>query len=202
MAILDYLDNLVLKDSENPGHGNELNSLCYLNQGLWFLYEYVLSVETQIVQQIPKETDVMFFGNAPGLRREVQELIACMFHWYAVSACNYVKMIGWLVNEGDAAKSTDYLRRVLPSVKIWRDKIGAHFAKHSPRDENVSDLEMSVIFPVSFDRDAFYAGAFVLGSVTDGVKTESRKDMRWSLTHIHRDLVPRYWPSIRTKSAV
>jgi hypothetical protein len=136
------------------------------------------------------------FGNAPQLQGIPQDLVACAFHWYSVTACNYARLVGWLVNGGDIAKATEYLKHVIPGVYVWRNKVGAHFARTSPRKEDTpADLAKSVIFPISFDDDAFYASSLVRGMSSRGQKSSSRKDMRWSLTHTHQELARRYWPN-------
>ncbi len=60
-----------------------------------------------------------------------QDLVACYFHWYAVTVCNYAKLVGWLANDGDSIKAREYMERVLPQVYLWRHKVAAHFAIHN-----------------------------------------------------------------------
>ena len=192
---LDYVDNLQLKDDDAEKRGNELNSLRYLARGLWFLNEQVSKIETQVAAKMPNGKRVFHFGNSPDLEGIPQDLVACAFHWYAVTACNYVKMVGWLANNGDSKNAKEYIDRVLPAVHLWRHKVAAHFAIIDPRkDDNAADLAMSVIFPVSYDNDAFYTGSFILTKSAGGKQSTSRQDMRWSLTQTHKELIPRYWP--------
>jgi hypothetical protein len=194
--IIDHIDKLEVPDDNLGIYGNELRSLTYLAQGLQFLYEQVKSTEDQIIEAVGRDKRHIIYGNHPALKSAPQGLIACAFHWYAVSACNYVRMVGWLVNGGDSKKARQYMQRVLPAVKLWRHKVGAHFAATAPRSEDtLADLAMSVMFPVAFDDDAFYTGALRL-IMRHGTRTSaSRTDMRWSLTHTHRELAARYWPS-------
>ena len=67
-------------------------------------------------------------GNAPPLKGVPQGLIACSFHWYATSACNLVRLVGWLGQEQNSKKADAYVGRVIPNVRIWRNKVAAHFA--------------------------------------------------------------------------
>jgi len=198
VVVIDHVDKLELTKDEAEKYFNERRSLDYLARGLWFLYEQIQGVEAEVVKRLPRDKRFAIFGNAPEMRGIPQDLMACAFHWYAVTVCNYVKMVGWLVNNGDSKKATGYLNRVIPPVKLWRDKVGAHFARHSPRGENIADLAMSVMFPISFENDAFYAGSWTLTLGTGGKSFKSRQDMRWSLTHTHRDLISRYWPPKQT----
>ncbi len=195
IMIIDHIDNLELTEAQEKNYANELHSINYLARGLEFLYAQVQSVEAEVIKRLAKDKQVFIFGNAPEMQGINQDLVACAFHWYAVTVCNYVKMVGWLANGGSSPRARDYLMCVLPEVYVWRNKVGAHFARIDPRTEDTpADLAMSVMFPISFDGDAFYAHSLKLTLSTKGKSTTSRRDMRWSLTHTHRNLIPRYWP--------
>ena len=93
-------------------------------------------------------------------------LVACAFHWYAVSACNYVSLTGWLAH-GEAIsdrvrkqKVKKYVQEVLGAVEAWRNKVGAHFALVYPFDEDSpADRASSVSFPIAFVDGSFSAHA-------------------------------------------
>jgi len=198
--IIDYIDNLVLSDNEAQKHYNELHSLGYLAKGLNFLYDQAQKLEAEVAKRVVNNKQVLIYGNAPQLQGIPQDLAACAFHWYAVTICNYVKMVGWLVYGGDSTKARGYMGGVLPQVYLWRHKVAAHFAIIDPRkDDNPADLAKSVMFPISFDGDAFYANSLTLTLSRGGKSSTSRQDMRWSLTHVHRALTPRYWPESTAK---
>ena len=101
MRVIDHIANLKLSDEQEKGHFNKLRSLAYLATGLRFLYEQVQRVEADVIKRLPKDKQLVIFGNAPEMQGINQDLVACAFHWYAVTACNYVKMVGWLANNGD-----------------------------------------------------------------------------------------------------
>ncbi|MDP2661851.1 MAG: hypothetical protein Q8R28_14085 [Dehalococcoidia bacterium] len=198
--IIDHVDRLDLPDEVHRSHANELRSLSYLAQGLRFLYQQVDGIEDKVKEQLPKDQVLSIYGNAPQLKWAPQGLVACAFHWYAVSASNYVRLVGWLANGQDPQKAKEYVERVIPEVTRWRNKIGGHFARSDPRKEDTpADLAMSVIFPVSFDDDAFYAGSVKLLMSQGGKSSASRTDLRWSVTHTHRYLCQRYWPDALAK---
>ena len=216
-VILDYIDGLELHDEDLGRYSNELGSLGYLSTGLSYLNAQVRNAETEVLSRVPQNESVFVFGKGPPLGGAPQELVACAFHWYSVTACNYVRLVGWLGSGGDDREARAYLKRVLPEVTRWRNKVGAHFAQTDPRrDDSPADLAASIMFPISFDEDAFYAGSLTLtlgtssqagGEATEipnwrrrllgglGVKgSRSRTDMRWSLSNTHRQLASRYWP--------
>jgi hypothetical protein len=196
--IIDYIDCLSIPDEGK--RSNELAALQYLGRGLWFLYDWVSGIEAKVLESVPKDKRIFHFGESPLMEGIPQSIVACAFHWYAVTACNYVRMVGWLTKGGDSAKANDYLAEVLPQVYVWRNKVAAHFCLLNPHKEDTpADLAMSVMFPISFDDDSFYTGSLSLTMTHNGETSTNRSDMRWSLTHTHRALVPRYWPNADTK---
>ena len=194
--IIDHVDKLELPDDRLRICGNELRSLKYLAQGLQFLYGQVKGIEDQITDAVDRDKTVFIFGNDPLLRSVPQGLVACAFHWYAVSSCNYVRLVGWLAHGGDSKKAGKYVEQILPEVRVWRNKVGAHFARTDPsKEDSAADLAVSVIFPIGFEDDAFYACPLKLAISQGGSTSTSRGDIRWSLTRTHRGLAARYWPN-------
>lgn len=201
MTVIDHVANLKLSDEQEKGHFNELRALAYLAKGLGFLYGQVQRVEAEVTKRLSNDKQVYIFGNVPQMLGIDQDLVACAFHWYAVTVCNYVTMVGWLANNGDSNKAREYMKHVLPEVYVWRHKIAAHFAIVDRRsDDSAADLAMSVIFPIFFDRDAFYTGPFRLTITKGGKQSTSRQGLRWSLTHTHCDLIHRYWPETQRRN--
>jgi hypothetical protein len=200
--LIDYVDNLQISSEDAKKHSNEINSLRCLASGLWFLYDQILNTETQIAERIPKNKRISYFGNAPDLEGVPQDLVTCSFHWYAVTVCNYVKMVGWLANNGNSNKALEYVKHILPEVYLWRNKVAAHFAIIDPEKDptkknfdTAADLAIGVISQIPYEHDAFYAGSLTLSLTTGNMRSSSRQDMRWSLTDTHKKLIPRYWPS-------
>ena len=193
--IIDHVDNAELRDEDAEQYFNEFHTLKYLWTGLSFLNDQVQKMEAEVNSRLDKNQRVFMYGNSPRLEEIPQNFVACAFHWYSVTACNYVKLVGWIINRGAIIEANKYLRDVLPEVSIWRNKVGAHFALTAPkREDTPADLAQSVMFPISFDDDAFYAHSFVFGMTSGNQGSSSRRDMTWSLTHTHKQLVARYWP--------
>ena len=201
--IIDHEDDLRLVDRDVERYHNQLVSLQCLATGLDFLGRQVQTIEAIVIDEL-KKTGVWgknkrlgFLIHIPGLNRATRDLVTCAFHWYSVTACNYVRLVGWLANEGDSKKANAYTDRVIPSVKTWRDKVGAHFALVSPKEkkDTQADLAISVMPLLSFEDDAFCVGSLTLNMASEGGKSSSSAAMGWSLTQTHRRLTLRYWPT-------
>lgn len=116
--IIDYVNKLELPDDMLNTHANEVPSLRYLAEGLQFLCTQIKRIEDKPVEQLPRDQMHFFYGNALGFAWVPLGLVACAFHWYVVSACNYVRMVGWLASGGESRKATEYVERVLPAVHL------------------------------------------------------------------------------------
>jgi len=90
--IIDYIDNLVLSDNEAQKHYNELHSLGYLAKGLNFLYDQAQKLEAEVAKRVVNNKQVLIYGNAPQLQGIPQDLVACAFHWYAVTCSNDLQL--------------------------------------------------------------------------------------------------------------
>jgi len=69
-----------------------------------------------------------------------------------------------------------------------------HFAITDPRQEdNIATLDMSVIFPVTFENGFYVVGGLTLmKGNTSGSHTSQLP--HWSLTNVFETLTPRFWP--------
>ena len=195
--IIDYVEQLEISDKEVARHLNELRYLECLATGLNHLYSQVSEIECRIRQTLPENQTNYLLGNAPQLNEVPQDLVACFFHWYSVTACNYVQLVGWLGNGGDTGKAKSYLNKVLPEVSLWRNKVGAHFALVDPKErgdskDSEADLAKSVMTPVAFQEDAFYTDTFQLRIShrnSDQGRTRGKADWWWSLRRSVPDTV-------------
>jgi len=193
--IIDYCENIDLPQDVVEAHPNDLSASAYLADGLRFLHRQVKRIEERVREQVGPDMRTAFVGRPPPFEWIPLGLVACSFHWYAVSACNLTRLIGWLSYKEDSSKATAYVERVIPEVRLWRNKVAAHFARTDPRaGDTLADLVASVMVPVGFDDDAFYTQPFSLTLGGAGKRSTTRRDMRWSLTHVHRQLCRRYWP--------
>ncbi|HZT09041.1 MAG TPA: hypothetical protein VFC51_18625 [Chloroflexota bacterium] len=160
------------------------------------MYQQMRKIEVEVLGTLDSTKQFFFFGNAPGMAWVPTGLIVSACHWYAVSACNYVRLVGWLGTTENPKLAGEYVKRVMPEVHLWRNKVAAHFARTSPRKEDtVADLISSVMLPISFDDDRYFVGSLTFA--TQG--SSAHQGMRWSLTETHEALRERYWPNPPTR---
>ena len=192
--ILDYIEGLELPDEgQSTQERSALDALRRLRVGLTWLYRNVAELEaTARARAAPENVAFTLVGGV--MEGMPMETVACAFQWYAVSACNYVQLVGWLsTKETEAAKA--YVKRVLPDLVLYRNKVAAHFSLADPRKEdNVADLLASVLTRVVFLQGYFLVNAELptIGTEDGDVTPEHR--LSWAFTAQHRSLARRYWP--------
>lgn len=194
--IIDHVDNLELSDEEAEQYYNELNLLRTLAAGLNFLNHQTRTVEDEVRNRLDPGKYYRGYGNVPWLEGIPRELISCAFRWYSVTVCDYVKIVGWLCNKRDTRKANAYLRKVIPEVHNWRNKVGAHSAFTDPRGDTPADLFIiGTTWNIGFEDDAFAVGTLTASIRLQEGDSTSRQDRQWSLTHTHQQLSSRYWPT-------
>ena len=198
-VVLDYLEPFELKDPHILKFNNELQTLTYLSKGLFFLYKEQKSIDTETWNRIEKlypgvKEGVMMYGNLPPEFNDIPlHLINCFFHWYAVSLCNFVQLLGWVAKQANLTtkEPREYAKTVIPDVVIWRNKIGAHFARaDEDKRDNLATRQFSVMPPVGFLGKSFKASPVTLSYGED----TSAEIEPWGITETHMRLIPRYWP--------
>lgn len=193
--------------------GNEFLSLRHLSQGLGLLCHAVKKLEDRAQKQVkegkvfdsmPREGEKDFlgkdvkyfcFGNAPAFEWVPLGLLYCYFQWYAVSACNYVLLVGWLARQGDPSrrKPWEYVSDVIPDVRWFRDKIAAHFARAGKKDKRADQI-LSTMYQVCFENGRFRASPWQVTLKTKGDVGTSTGGNSWSLTEVHENIRKRYNP--------
>jgi hypothetical protein len=198
---------------------NECRTLHMLSTGLAGIAGHLKRREA--MWQPPTGGEVRFSSlglDFDGTKGHLDE-IACLFHWFGVSVCNYTRLVGFVrglsANEftrddlGDAAKFQDVRSAVnacvrsvaeLSDVVVWRNKVGAHFAITAPEgSDNVATLDMSVMFPVSFSSGRYRVGEYTL-SRTGATGTHKSAIPCWSVTEVFESLITRYWLNMSAKA--
>lgn len=199
MTILDHVDNLQVPGRVFEQPVNEYWALVCLRSGLDFLYRqaaYCDKAATELLEA-PPGTCIDVFGNDPAFAALPMPLLTSVFHWYAVSACQYVRTVGTIVWRLDPGrkKPDEYLASVIPDVLMFRNKIAAHFSwtmNHS-RD-NDAERAYSVMPPLSFVRGSFRVGALSLFMRRGNEAASTASITPWSICETHSELRKRYWP--------
>jgi len=199
MTTLDYIDKIIVLGNPFAEPANEYYALLYLRTGLEFLYGQAKKCDQLALKQLDPKRQYFSFGNSPLLTGIPYELLTCAFHWYSVSACQYVRTVGaiaWL-QDNSRPIPTKYVDSVIPEVLAFRDKVAAHFAWSSKNTkDNEAERLASIIPQVAFVKDTFQVQALTIRKVSGG-KSSSSKAMRpWSITKIHQRLRERYWPEV------
>lgn len=215
MITFDYIDKISLDSNQCF---NESRTLHILFVGLLQIADSLKQREAAWDQQNAGGAKFQIYGLDMDGTKSRLDLIACYFHWFGVSICNYTRLIGFIrgLSVGDfsrsdlkdatrfksISKSIDhYVQNVpeLASVLAWRNKVGAHFAITDPRKEdNVATLDMSVMFPVTFTNGLYRVGELTLTKKTS-TGTHTSNLPCWSLTEVFESLILRYWPHITIK---
>ncbi|MEW6715006.1 MAG: hypothetical protein AB1306_07960 [Nitrospirota bacterium] len=198
-TILDHIDNISVPGDVFSKPSNEYWALICLREGLEFLYSQVVQIDkiTQSILNPEGKKKYVSSGNGPGTVDIPKPLLTCSFHWYAVSACQYVLTVGAIACKQDNSRPIPrkYVEAVIPGVKAFRDKVAAHFAwnsKHS--QDNDAERLASIIPPLSFVEDSWHVGVMQIAMSKGGKLSTSESIRPWSITKIHDDMTRRYWP--------
>ena len=196
--ILDYVEPLELSDDEADRHFDARMALARLGEGLFWLYREVAALEATTRQEAA-EADVALAVVGGILKDKPTGILSCAFQWYAVSACNYAQLVGWLATR-DTKVAKGYVRKVMPRLVNYRHKVAAHFALTAPRHDNEADLAACVMTHMIYAHGRLCAAALTPVATGSGNEITASRDLSWSLTLAHERLVPRYWPNGAPKS--
>jgi hypothetical protein len=156
----------------------------------------------------------------PGTDPREARLLESYFHWFGVSLCTYVNLVGLLASLNSGAASRKDLKNKagrkriaaackayvtgiseIKDVLIWRSKVAGHFAMTDPRedDNHVVTLDMSAMHPISLLARRYHVRQWNLGHNASGGPMYEFPP--WSITEVYERLAPRYWPSFRWPEA-
>ncbi len=210
MTILDYIENIKVEGDPFKEPANEYYALLSLKTGLEYLYRFARQCDELCLNKIGSKQNCFLYGNSPELKGIPKQLLSCVFHWYSISSCQYVRTVGTIAYRQDNSRMTslEYLNSIIPEVKTFRDKVAAHFAWLT-KNEHDNDAERlaSRIPSISFLGDSFQVGSLRLLMTKSGNSTDSKQITPWSIVKVHKRLMERYWPEqieydkTRTKQA-
>lgn len=199
-TVLDHLDHIQVPGKVFEQSVNEYWALLYLWEGLEFLYRQVKACDERVKQKVNPDgqNEILITGNHPHLQGIPNSLLTCAFHWYAISACQYVRTVGTIAYRQDNKRqqALDYLKKVIPEVRVYRDKVAAHFSWNSKHPEdNDAERLLSAMPQLGFRNDSFFVGSLTVALSKGGKKSNSGKIKPWSLCKVHEQLRERYSPN-------
>lgn len=194
---------------------NEIRTLHTLFIGLRNLTGMLKRREVEFERAGGDKIKVFKFGGHSDEEVEFLDFVACIFHWFGVSVCNFARLVGLIrglhlghftridlvdTTKFDVIKKSinEYVGSIteLERVLVWRNKVFAHFAITDPRKhDNLTTLDMSVVHPVTFTGKYVVGGLVMTRSGPRGSESSSLPE--WSLTEVFEALGPRYWPGLK-----
>jgi hypothetical protein len=199
ITVLDHIDNIEVPGDVFREPANEYWALVCLWNGLEYLNHQASKCEGVVAQNVNPEGKmrVHMFNIFPGINGGAVSLLTCAFHWYAVTACNYARLVGAIAYRHDDTRPLPpkYVEKVMPEVLGFRDKVAAHFAWATQHSKDTDGERLgSVMPPLTFDDDAFFVGGMTLHIRKAGKVSSSEAIAPWSITKVHEGLRARYWP--------
>ncbi len=207
VSILDYIDDITVPGNVFKKPANEYWALVCMWQGMEYLYRQASHCDGIVKHRVNPhgKSTYVSLGNDPDFRGVPMALLTSAFHWYAMSAYQYVLTVGAIARRQDPSRSKpkDYVPKVIPEVLTFRDKVAAHFvwALNDNRDNDAERLA-SIMPPLAFRDDSFHVGAFAVTVRRAGKVSDSRAIQPWSICRVHEQLRKRYWPDQGAHEAV
>lgn len=195
-AVLDYIDKIEVPGRPFLEPANEYWALVCLYDGMDFLYRQVKQCDQIVQERVARSHNLNFLGigNCPDFKGIPKARITCAFHWYAISACQYVRTVGAIARRIDPNRPLppDYVKLVIPEVLIFRDKVAAHFAWSTQNSrDNDAERMSSILPPLAFHDESFHVGTLTV-TVRRGNAMSNSGDLQpWSLCKIHERLIQR-----------
>ena len=197
--VIDHIDqvkiDLLNLPMKNP------HALNFIPYGLFNL-SAIIKVEEG--KRTPSDPNVQVFT----MFESMNPIIPCAFHWFSTSTVNFVRLVGllkiltinsWKTTDIVANKQTiksecdNYVKSVIPDLRIWRNKVSAHFSPTDPyNSDNFGTLEQSIMNNVCFQENRFRVN---VGLLT--INGETSELPCWSVTETYEQLASRYWPESR-----
>ncbi len=193
ITTLDYVDGINVPGRVFDEPGNEYWALICLWHGLEFLCKQAEQSDRAVkeVMNPDGKFQTIASGNHPAFRLVSKTLLTCAFHWYAVTACQYVRTIGAIAFRNDDSRQPppQYVQTVIPEVLAFRDKVAAHFAWSTQnRNDNDAERLASILPPLTFVNDSFHVGANkgTMGVAGKLIKSDAIEP--WSICTVHERL--------------
>ena len=165
----------MLKSMLTPNQRTMSYALNVHLNSLRHLYSFVKNEEEKKLKADPSLSRVVvaidFGSNDPG------DLIFCHFFWYSTSLLPFLDLFT------KAYLPQEDLRREFRAVKIWRNKVSAHFSVVKPDGDSAMVQTASVNQFVTWRSGRFSVGREVFCNADTGDSTPD--DWGWEITEVH-----------------
>lgn len=205
--VLDHVDKISIAGNPFNNPVGEYWVLVCLWEGMEFLYRRARGCDDVAGRQSFSVSNEQ--KNAGRIRRldvvgescsdQVPEsLLTCLFHWYAVSAVQYVRTVGAIANEHDSSRQfpREYAGRVIPEVCQFRDEVAARFAWLARNRRDHDAARTAGPFPtLSIENCSYHVGDTRAAHRSHVRPSNAQVIEPWSLCRVHEALRERYWPN-------
>lgn len=205
-TVLDHIEGITVPGKVFEEPANEFWQLLRLWQGMEFLYRPAKKLDGATAPQSDPDKKFKMFASANALIDGLTSaLLTCSFDWYSISATQYVRTVGAIAYRQNNSCPTpiEYVDQVIPEIKIYRDKVAAHFAWGTQhKNDKPAERQISVIPNLSFSNDTWVISGLMLTKKTGDKISDSSALQPWSISKVHEQLRKRYWPeSLKEESA-
>jgi hypothetical protein len=193
VTVLDHIDNIAVPGNIFAEPANEYWALVWLRDGMEFLYHQVHRCDEVARQQVNPGGNCVFAcsGSAPVFPNVPRTLVTSAFHWYTISACQYVGTVGAIAHRQDKSRPSwrDYVKAVIPEVFAFRNKVAAHFAWCiGDNRDNPAERFASISPSLIFAEDCFHISGYTVQLRQAGKVSGSAAIPPWSLSKVHERL--------------
>lgn len=189
---VDYVEGLHVPTKD---YGGAIPPLKMLWFGMSHIYERVKSAQATERGDVWTSVATLAYKADERIGREPYLLVYSMFHWYSVSACNLVGLIGRVLidsKQTEHKRPSGYVDEIIPSVKLWRNKIGAHFAVTTPTKRDSDAMKGLSIYNSIRLRNGVIEVVPLQVRMQDGGRRSEAELKRWALTEVHEQLDDRF----------
>ena len=197
-TVLDHIDQIKVPGDVFREPANEYWALVYLSEGLRSLARQVVKCEAIVRKRLNSGGTIRLFsyGNMREFNGLPMGLLTCTFQWYAISACQYVRTVGRIAKSQipDGPDPLAYVNEVIPDVKVFRDKVAAHFAwSTSNRKDSDAERMASILPNLAWVDNRFAIGGWSVYLPKGNGVVEPGEIPSWSVSAVHECLSKRYW---------
>lgn len=200
-TVLDHIDRIAVPGNVFEQPANEFYALRCWWDGMELLSQQASKADEEAMRHINPDgafERVVCAGNI-GPRNVRHTILNCIYQWYSVTACQYVRTVGAIAKKinPNGPSPWQYVKKVIPNVLDFRDKVAAHlaFSKGDSRDSD-ADRVLSSLPQMEFDTTRFVIGPWRLTRSRGSGQSTAEFGEPWNVTEVHQELRKRYRPDL------